>query len=180
MIINQRVPRKFFVTTGKGESDITIHAGSYHLALKDAGIEVCNVMTYSSMLPEGSFEVPKPKTLIHGSVLETIMAACTCQKGEVGTAGIIYGWLYSKETDKKYGGIVCEYNGHKMKEEASVELREAIQEIYFNGFSDEYYLKDEEMILETIIPRKQHGTVLVAICFIDYSIDVIEENQEEA
>ena len=116
----------------------------------------------------------KPENLEHGAVLETIMAECSCGKGEVGTAGIIYGWLYDKETNKKYGGIVCEYNGHKMKEEASHELREALQEIYFNGFSDKYFLKDEEMIVETIIPKKQYGTVVISICFIDYSIAMEE------
>ena len=163
MIVGQRVPRNFFVTTGKGESDITIHAGSYHMALKDADIEMCNIMQYSSILPGEAKEIPKPKKLTHGSVMEAIMGVCTCGKGEVGTAGIIYGWLYNKETEEKYGGIVCEYNGPKLKEEASLELREALQEIYFNGYSDEFFLKDEELIVETIIPKKQHGTVLVAI-----------------
>jgi len=168
MLLGQRVPRRFFVVTGKGESNITIHAGSYHLALKDAGIEMCNIMQYSSILPGEAFEVPKPRNLVHGSVLETIMAVCTCKKGEVGTAGIIYGWLYDKESNSKYGGIVCEYSGHKLKEEASEELREALNEIYFNGYSDGYFLRDVELIIETIIPKKQHGTVLVGLCFIDY------------
>ena len=37
--IGNRVPQDYFETKGVGESDITIHAGSYHLALKEAGIE---------------------------------------------------------------------------------------------------------------------------------------------
>ena len=53
-------------------------------------------------------------------------------------------------------------------------MREALQEIYFNGYSDEFFLKDEELIVETIIPKKQHGTVLVAICFVDYIFPVSE------
>ena len=51
MLVGNRIPKDFFVTTGTGESDLTIHAGSYHLALKNAGIEMCNIMTYSSILP---------------------------------------------------------------------------------------------------------------------------------
>ena len=51
LVIGTRIPKDYFVTSGAGESDITIHAGSYHLALKDAGIERCNIMTYSSILP---------------------------------------------------------------------------------------------------------------------------------
>jgi hypothetical protein len=33
-----RIPKDYFETSGKGESDIAVHAGSYHLALKEAGI----------------------------------------------------------------------------------------------------------------------------------------------
>ena len=61
MIVGQRVPRNFFVTTGKGESDITIHAGSYHMALKDADIEMCNIMQYSSILPGKQRRYLNPK-----------------------------------------------------------------------------------------------------------------------
>mgnify|MGYP001582426642 FL=1 len=74
LLIGNRVPKDYFVTSGKGESDITIHAGSYHLALKEAGIESYNIMTYSSILPGIATEVPKPQGLVHGSVMESIMA----------------------------------------------------------------------------------------------------------
>ena len=50
-LIGCRIPKDFFITKGVGESDITVHAGSYHLALRQAGIEMCNIMTYSSILP---------------------------------------------------------------------------------------------------------------------------------
>ena len=63
MIIGQRVPRRFFVAIGRGESDVTVHAGSYHLALKDAGIEMCNIMKYSSILPELQQKWVNPKIL---------------------------------------------------------------------------------------------------------------------
>ena len=46
MKIGNRVPETYFETTGSGESDVTIHAGSYHLALREAGIEMANIMTY--------------------------------------------------------------------------------------------------------------------------------------
>lgn len=51
ILVGNRIPRDYFVTKGTGQSDITIHAGSYHLALKKANIEMCNIMTYSSILP---------------------------------------------------------------------------------------------------------------------------------
>ena len=74
ILIGCRVPKDFFITKGAGESDITIHAGSYHLALKDANIEMCNIMTYSSILPRIATEIDQPGKLLHGSVMETIMA----------------------------------------------------------------------------------------------------------
>ncbi|MBN2212904.1 MAG: arginine decarboxylase, partial [Bacteroidales bacterium] len=45
MVVGNRIPKDYFITKGTGESDIAIHAGSYHLALKAAGIEMANIMT---------------------------------------------------------------------------------------------------------------------------------------
>ena len=64
-----RIPKDYFVAKGKGQSDITVHAGSFHLALKDAGIEAYNIMTYSSILPGIAQEIAKPETLPHGCVM---------------------------------------------------------------------------------------------------------------
>lgn len=164
-----RIPRKFFVTSGKGESDITVHAGSYHLALKEAGIEMCNIIHYSSILPGIAEEIGRPE-LVHGAVLEAIAATAYAEKGVTATAGIIYGWLYNKETGERFGGLVCEYNGHKTEKEAKIQLKASLYEIYCNGFSDKYNLKDEQFIIESFVPEKEHGTALVAICFIDYIV----------
>ena len=45
------IPNTFFTTKGSGESDLEKHAGSYHMALYDAGIADYNIMVYSSVLP---------------------------------------------------------------------------------------------------------------------------------
>jgi arginine decarboxylase len=60
-----RIPKEYFETSGKGESDIAIHAGSYHLALKDANIEKYNIMTYSSILPGIARLIPQPNHMLH-------------------------------------------------------------------------------------------------------------------
>ncbi|MBU1849683.1 MAG: pyruvoyl-dependent arginine decarboxylase, partial [Nanoarchaeota archaeon] len=130
ILIGCRIPKDYFVTKGKGESDITIHAGSYHLALKNAGIEMCNIMTYSSILPKIARKIKKPAQLIHGSVMETIMAVATADCGKNATVGIIYGWLYNKRTDDKYGGLVCEYNGSLSEAKARTQLRLSLEELY--------------------------------------------------
>jgi arginine decarboxylase len=177
LTIGNRIPKDYFVTKGKGESDITIHAGSYHLALKNAGIEMCNIITYSSILPGIAQEIPKTSGLVHGSVMESIMAAASAEKGQNATAGIIYGWLHHRETGERYGGLVCEYNGNKYVDDATSQLYDSLNELYENGFSDVYSLAEPRCITENIIPQKEYGTALVALCFVNYLFPVVDGNK---
>jgi len=172
VIIGNRIPKDFFMTTGHGESDITIHAGSYHLALKAAGIEMCNIMTYSSIMPSIATEIERPQ-MTHGEVMESIMAVSHSTKGKQASAGIIYGWLHDKITGKKYGGLVCEHNGNYSKKEIEKLLRLSLNELYTNGFDDKYDLKDTRLTIESFTPSKKHGTALVAICFKNYVIPIV-------
>ena len=170
LVIGNRIPRSFFWTSGIGESDITIHAGSYHLALKEAGIEKYNIMVYSSILPSIAEESTKPTNseITYGSVMETIMAVSNGEKGTRLTAGIIYGWLYNKITGRKYGGLVAEYSGRELEEDAKEILRNSLNELYENGFSDDYELKGIRLQTRSFTPRKKFGTAIVAIGFKDY------------
>lgn len=176
VLVGNRIPKDYFVTKGIGESDITVHAGSYHLALKDAGIEMCNIMCYSSILPAIATEIPKPEKLTHGSVMETIMAAANSEKGVRATAGIIHGILYHKITGEKYGGLVCEYNGHLSEEQSTEQLQASLKELYYNGYSEDYDLKNIKLVSESLIPRKKYGTALVALCFTNYLVPIVPNN----
>ena len=171
--IGTRVPKDYFVTTGKGESDITVHAGSYHLALRDAGIEMCNIITYSSILPACANEVERPSELIHGSVLETIMAVSTSRKGKRATAGIIWGWLYDRRGGERHGGLVCEYNGSLPAPKADEQLRESLQELYDNGYAESFELHNVELHLDSFIPQKRHGTAIVSLCFLNHYVPLL-------
>jgi arginine decarboxylase len=173
LVIGNRIPKDYFVTKGKGESDITFHAGSYHLALQKAGIERMNIMTYSSILPAVAEEIPRPTRLTHGAVMETIMAVANGMQGERTTAGIIYGLLYNKRTEKKYGGLVCEHNGNYSLEEIEQKLNDSLMELYVNGFKDKFDLREKKIITETFVPEKKYGTALVALCFTNYIYPVI-------
>ncbi len=174
LLIGNRIPKDFFITTGIGESDITVHAGSYHLALKDADIERCNIMTYSSILPAIANKIKKKTDdLVHGSVMETIMAAATAEQGQRATAAIIFGWLFNKKTGEKHGGLVCEYNGHDAEETAVASLKASLQELYTNGFEEDFELKDIELHSKSFVPKKKFGTALVALCFKNYEYPVL-------
>ena len=180
LVIGNRIPKDYFTTKGKGESDITFHAGSYHLALQKAGIERMNIMTYSSILPAIAKEIPKPHpdTLTHGAVMETIMAVANGTKGERITAGIIYGMLYNKESGQKYGGLVCEHNGNYTVDEIEEKLNESLMELYDNGFKDTFDLKGKRVFYESFVPQKKYGTTLVALCFTNYVYPIISTIRE--
>ena len=172
ILFGNRIPKDFFITSGIGESDITIHAGSYHLALKEAGIEMCNIITYSSILPKIATEIEKPKELVHGSVMETISAVANSKNGERATAGIIFGMLHDRKTGEKYGGLVCEYNGNEEEEVSGASLQSSLKELYNNGYSERFELKEIRLITRSFVPKKKFGTALIAICFTNYLVPV--------
>ena len=176
MVIGNRIPKEYFITKGSGESDITVHAGSYHLALRSAGIEMVNIMTYSSIMPAIAKEINRPKSLTHGAVVESIMAVGNSTQGERASAGIILGWLYNRKTDEKFGGLVCEHNGNYSTNEIQDLLSLSLNELYINGFEEDYFLKERRVITESFIPKKKYGTALVALCFINYLYPLISVN----
>ncbi|MCJ7581574.1 MAG: pyruvoyl-dependent arginine decarboxylase [Candidatus Aminicenantes bacterium] len=173
LLIGNRIPRDFFITTGYGESDISVHAGSYHLALKNAGIEKANIVTYSSVLPSIANQIDIPDEIILGSVMETIMAVANGKKNELISAGIKFGWLYHRVTGEKFGGLVCEYSGNCDENELEKVLSASLLELYENGFEDEYELKEEKLIKNSFIPQKLFGTVIVSLCFMNYLYPII-------
>ncbi len=176
ILVGNRIPQDFFITKGSGESDITIHAGSYHLALKDAGIERLNIMTYSSILPAIAREVSRPINMTHGAVMETIMATGNCRAGERVSAGIIWGWLTDRKNRQRYGGLVCEHYGDYSDESLRKLLADSLEELYVNGFDEEFELGDIRIESQCATPKKKFGTALVALCFTSYSVPVLERS----
>jgi len=178
MVMGNRIPKEYFIAKGHGESDITVHAGSYHLALRAAGIEMVNIMTYSSIMPAIAQEIEKPDRLVHGSVVESIMAVGTACRGERVSAGIILGWLYNRMTGQKFGGLVCEHNGCYSPAEIERLLQDSLNELYVNGFEEDYYLRDKQIIAESFVPGKKYGTALVALCFTSYLFPVLSDGSK--
>jgi arginine decarboxylase len=180
VLCGNRIPQDFFETKGVGQSDITIHAGSYHLALKAADIEMYNIMTYSSILPGIAKKVEKPNHKVHGAVMESIMSVCHAEKGERASAGIIYGWLYNKMTNERFGGLVCEHYGNVAEDEIRQRLRASIDELYYNGFSEQYNLSNIRFLTESFVPEKKYGTALVALCFTSYYYPIIKSYEKNS
>jgi arginine decarboxylase len=177
VLTGNRIPKDFFLTSGVGQSDITVHAGSYHLALRDAGIEMCNIISYSSILPAIATEVPAPPEHVHGSVMESIMAVATAEAGGRATAGLVWGWLSDRGSGERYGGLVCEYNGDLDEGAATEQLHASLEELYANGYSQRYALVDRRMKLRTLVPGRRYGTALVALCFLNHLWTILADEQ---
>jgi arginine decarboxylase len=125
-------------------------------------------MTYSSILPAIANLVAMPPRIAHGSVVESIMSVCNVKQGERGTAGIVYGWLYNRKSGTRYGGLVCENYGDYSPQELQDILQQSINELYINGFEEDYELRDIKYLHQTIVPTRKYGTALVALCFTSY------------
>jgi len=114
-----RIPTKFFITKGSGQSNYGSgagdphEAGSYDAALCEAGIENYNIVKYTSVMPTNVKEITKNnglKKLEWGCVLESIMAQMNTSKGNRGTAAVLLSQVYDKK-GKHLGGFACEYMG---------------------------------------------------------------------
>ena len=189
--LNKTHPAEFFITSGVGESNNTIHAGSYHLALKDAGIERGNIQTYSSMLSKYSYKVERDDVpdIDIGQELQCIISSYNGNDGEFINAGLAYAYLYKDETSEEHsGGLVVEIAGNFDDETLEEKLRVAIEELYAGNINSESYdidtecekgsFKEQKYLLGHInihmkgmTISKRYGTVVVAIVFINHIME---------
>jgi arginine decarboxylase len=78
LVLARLVPKRLFFTKGVGTHREELR--SYELALKDAGIEKCNLVNVSSIFPPGCRIIPRNegiKELIPGMVTFCVMARCS-------------------------------------------------------------------------------------------------------
>jgi arginine decarboxylase len=71
------VPRRMFLTKGVGRHREELH--SFELALRDAGIEKCNLVQVSSILPPGCRLIAKArgiKEILSGAITFCVMSRC--------------------------------------------------------------------------------------------------------
>jgi len=171
IVIGNRIPMDYFITAGVGSSDNDRHAGSFHLALRDAGIENCNIIRYSSILPSIANKIDKRYPIIHGEVAECIIAEANGEIREQISAGIIYGWLYD-ENNNRYGGLVCERANNSSEIDLIKDLKTSLNELYVNGYSH-FDIRDIEIQTKSMVGDKKYNTVIVALVFQTYKIELM-------
>ena len=185
--VGNLIPNTFFITKGSGDSDLEKHAGSYHMALYDAGISDFNIMTYSSVIPATAHlatmdEIDLPP---FGTELKTIMAVSHGYQDEFVSAGVVYACMYKdgfcqllkdldENFDEKVGGLVCEVSGRYRIEELESRLIRVINDLHQKTYG-KYYLGELNFITEGITIEKRYGTALAALCFVDFLMPEIED-----
>jgi arginine decarboxylase len=201
MILGNRIPHEYFITKGKGESNagsagLPFETGSYDAALNDAGIENCNVIEYTSVIPTHAKLISKEegiKRLNWGEVLEVIKAQSNGRRGTKISAAV----MTTNITDpngKNLGGFACEYSGSGTKIEAEDSLAFSIAgmikrrgygniigktKLYKDNKTDKNYIIHPGKLFEYnfLDVKQEHGSVFVALCFISYIYPTLSSSE---
>ena len=195
-IVGNRIPYKYFLTKGKGESDagsknLPAETGSYDAALKNAGISNANIVKYTSVLPTEAEEISQKKgtkNIKWGEVLESIMSQSNGSKGKHISAAVMITTVIDKK-GKYLGGFACEYSGEGTEENAKQSLLQSVNGMierrgYGKAINPKYntnirtdkgftYHPGHHWVWSEMDVKKKHGTVLASICFQSYKVPVI-------
>ena len=199
IILGNRVPYEYFITSGKGESNagsagLPYETGSYDAALNDAGIQNTNVIEYTSVMPTESKEITKEeglKRLQWGEVLECIKAQATGKRGSKISAAVMTTTIVDPK-GKFLGGFACEYSGAGTKKEAESSLSESISgmikrrgygnikgdiQIYKDNKTDTGYIihPGKIFVYDFLDVKEEHGSVFTVICFVSYRFPTLTE-----
>ena len=151
------IPKEFFVTSGKATSLVS-ELNAFDLALKDAGIAQCNIVTVSSILPP-KCRMIEPKELPSGMITYMVFARMDGVGGAKISAGLAWAW----EKNGRYG-LVAEAHGNMDKEDLRETLKlkmkemAKIREIEINGINYKIELLQ--------IPKDHYGCVIAALVYL--------------
>lgn len=151
------IPKEFFVTSGKATSPIS-ELNAFDLALKNAGIAQCNLVSVSSVLPPRCKET-KLKQMPIGAITHAVVARMNAEGEATIGAGIVWAW----EKDKKYG-IVAEAHGYMNKKALERTLEWKIREM---AKIREIEIDKINYRMETLkVPTDNYGCVIAALIYI--------------
>jgi len=180
MIISNRIPKEYVVVTGAGQTSFgpgvdPWETAAYDLALLDAGIENCNIVEYTSVLPKEAVEISLADArsagyFTHGMVLECIKAQMNGEQGDHICAGVGRCEVWDEE-DNLIGGFAAEYEGHGSQNLAMEKLNEALEGIFDRRYSGKRYkMGNVKISTRDLVIDKQYGTVLVALGFVRFIV----------
>lgn len=198
-VLGNRIPYEYFLTKGKGESDagskfLPYETSSYDAALTDAGIQNCNIIEYTSVMPTECKQITKEeglKRLQWGEVLECIKAQANGERGTNLSVAVMVTTIHDPK-GKYLGGFACEYSGSETREQIEKSLEKSIDgmierrgygivkngiKMYRDNITDLGYKIHPGKIFEydSLNVKKKHGSVLTAICFVSYKFPYISK-----
>ncbi|MEM1537817.1 MAG: pyruvoyl-dependent arginine decarboxylase [Candidatus Nezhaarchaeales archaeon] len=158
------LPKYFFVTSGKAVSSES-PLNAFDLALMDAKIDQCNIVSVSSIIPPDAKQID-PINITPGTIVFAVLARMDGASGETIGAGIAWAWGTRNGVDKY--GVVAEAHGYKDKQALEKELKAKIQmmgKIRRLSFTD-IYTKVESI---DTIPKGKYGCVVSAFVYVPWS-----------
>jgi len=150
------IAKAFFVTGGKAVGKVS-YLNTFDMALKEAGIEQCNLVTVSSIIPP-SCEETEPKKLPVGAVTYVVLSKAE-GKGRTISAGISWG----RDIESGYG-VVAEACGSMDEAATKKKLDKRIQEM---ARIRDIKLGNVKHRIETLnVPSDCHGCVVAALVYL--------------
>jgi len=200
IILGNRVPYEYFITSGSGQSDagskgLPYETGSYDEALTKAGIQNANIIEYTSVIPTHAKQISKEdglKRIQWGEVLESIKAQANGAKGQFISAAVMTTDVYDPRGTFR-GGFACEYSGSDDRKGAEKSLEDSISgiierrgfgkvkggaKLYEDNVTDIGYTfhPGKVFVYEGFQVTAHHGTALAAICFVSYRFPVLDSS----
>jgi arginine decarboxylase len=151
------IPREFFVTSGKASSMVS-QLNAFDMALKRAGVAQCNLVSVSSILPNGCKQRRRNQIPI-GSITHAVLARMDGTEGTTIGSGIAWAW----EKKGAYG-IVAETHGYTDKKAMLEILEWKIMEM---AKIREIEIEEIQYRTEVLrVPMDAYGCVIAALVYI--------------
>ncbi|RLI13037.1 pyruvoyl-dependent arginine decarboxylase [Candidatus Bathyarchaeota archaeon] len=149
------IPKAFFVTGGKAIEKVS-SLNAFDLALKNAGIANCNLVSVSSIIPPNCKEV-SPREIPIGSITYAVIAKAEGRRGII-SAGIAWGIA-----DEGFG-VVAEAYGSMDENTLKDVLKKRILEM---ANIREINLRKIKYRIESLdVPEDNYGCVVAALVYL--------------
>lgn len=154
------LPKLYFVTSGEGLSTISV-LNAFDNALQSAGVDACNLVYTSSIIPKDAVKVKQTK-ITPGMITFSVVARMDGNEGEVIGAGIGYGMCEKK--GKPTYGFVAENHGYKDSQIIKDELMIRLEKM---ASSRGFKLVDPKIAAQCMhVPKDRYGCCVVAFVFL--------------
>lgn len=159
------LPKKFFVVSGKGESVTSLNA--FDTALIDAGIDQCNLVLISSILPPDAVYISNPiPAITPGTITYTVLSRMDGEHEETIGAGL--GWALGIRDNEMKMGIVAEDYGFKNHKDVERTTKTKLEEM---ARVRNLKVIEQSIKVESMKVHKNYGCVLVALIFVPWTIE---------